>query len=243
MFRLILVILSLLLVSCSSLPVVESVPLSNQNSNQNQFQVEKENNIRYRILNNEDHLVVEFIIDKQLTGMMILRQGLKIYFDIENDKSNETYLVYPFRNQERENFSEDRTQKRELGGFDKKLDLNSIQFKNEMIWHQNEADQYIYLDGNSEKFEGSIDIRENGDMYYRISIPFKILLDGKNKPENLSVGFSLEHPKFNSKMNESPDVENAGNGRKKGGRCEARRPEGMKSQEINFWFSVKLAKI
>lgn len=249
MIRLFISSLFLLFISCSSLPVVESSPVTTEKTLISQFQIQKETNIRFHVSNDETRLNIEFLIDKQQTAVMILMQGLKIYLDKENEKSKDTYLIYPYRNPEDGSLNRENDRKKENGQFGKKWDLNSIEFKNEMIWHQEEIDNYIYLNGNKENFEGNIQVLDGGELYYRISVPMNKLMIEKMATENISVGFSLEPPKFKPQMRENPNPENGGSGggMPGGGMPREGRPGGgmlgeIKQTEINFWFSVKLAK-
>ncbi len=247
MYRLLFFIL--FFVSCSTLPVVESSLITTEKTLISQFQTQKDTNIRFHVSNDESKLNIEFLIDKQQTAVMIVMQGLKIYLDKENEESKDTYLIYPYRDLEDGSLNGENDRRKEKGQFGKKWDLNSIEFKNEMIWHQEEIDNYIYLNGNKENFEGNIKVLDGGELYYRISVPINKLIMDKTATENISVGFSLEPPKFKPQMRENPNPENAGpgggmpgGGMPRGGRPGGGIPGEMKQPEINFWFSVKLAK-
>ncbi len=89
-----ILVLTLILSGCASLPIIESQPAGEDPYN-GRYSFDVESNIAYSIKHDEENLYLKLKTDDKMTIRKIMMHGLYVYMDPKGAKSKDIFFNYP----------------------------------------------------------------------------------------------------------------------------------------------------
>ena len=207
----------LFLFGCASLPMVTSVKEQPEGKYEYSY-YNKENQILYKVTNDENNLHLILNTTAQASILKILKTGLTIYFDVNGKKKRDVFVHYPFKlksDLEKEEFKKE--DKGEPSG--RSLNYFVSQIPPELIFSSYSVAENINLNNKDADIKDSITVLNKDEIVYELTIPLsRISKKGSFSLANLSIGVvsgKFEIPNNHGPISTRPV--NAGNGSGAGG--------------------------
>jgi len=261
-----ILILIVLLSSCTSLNKVVSTHEMNKKSNEYAYS-DPDSKIRYDISNDDKNLYIRLNTADYTTLSKILMTGLKVCFDLNGKKSAKVFFEYPLP-QDRQ--SQGQRRARPVGGEATGFNLNRIveQLSNEGEFDRNGVKERVLVVSSDSDIKATIRAINNNEIVYDLTMPLKrISKDGISALSNLSIGIVAGKDETSSTNSARPGGGGGGGrsggmgggggrsgggrgGMGGGGRSGGTGGEGsggginrsFMSQPVDFWFKLELNK-
>ena len=258
----VILLLSIGVFSCSSLPKYESKILSDNNKDDTFRYYDEEGKIRYDVYNDDDNIYIRIATSDYSAQTKILKSGFNIWVDQKGKKNKDAGIVYPQKQDVSKKSSRKKdtslTQEKSNNQDKQKMLLERLhkQYeKSEKIMSIIGLGDVVDIEDINLEFEqyditASINFDEYGELQYEAIIPIKyIFTDKKDDNGVYSVGIVSGKIDIGNSMRTQRDGKGKGGGRGMGGgRPGGRKPSVGKSQmsglstPIDIWFSVKINK-
>ena len=245
--QLLILAISIILFSCASLPVYQSIKESDYDNETIYSGYDAESRLRWLVSNDSLYLYIRIDTDNPTTIKKVVNLGMKIQIDTTAKKKEGMFLNYPvFETSElsRKDKKQIKTQVNNSNERAIKLGL-MLQKTSSLVKFVKNNEIHIF---NAYDKDADVIVKINaddtGNMQYYAKIPFSLI--SYIKPKVLSFGINIEG--FDIEMQEKPRNNNSDNifdnGQQRNGRHSRanssfeQRPELAK--DIDIWFKVNL---
>ncbi len=243
-----ILVLTLILSGCASLPIIESQPAGEDPYN-GRYSFDVESNIAYSIKHDEENLYLKLKTDDKMTIRKIMMHGLYVYLDPKGAKSKDIFFNYPLTAK----FDPSQMKNMKAGmGIGSKQEFNVEYFLDrlsmEAVFSDHELAEKMPV--FSSKTDIHVELLSEGPhiLVYNLRIPFdRISKNGLSDISELSLGLmtgKVETPQMGGGGHSGGGMQ--GGGMKSGGG----RPNGSDMadssdresmmEQLSIWFKVDL---
>lgn len=244
---LLLLVLTLILSGCASLPIIESQPAGEDPYN-GRYSFDVESHIAYGVKHDEEYLYLKLKTDDKMTIRKIMMHGLFVYMDPKGAKSKDIFFNYPLTTK----FDPSQMKKKPAGmagGYRQEFNVNSYleRVSMEAIFSDHELAEKLPVFSSKTDFHVELSSEGPYVLVYYLRIPFDRISDnGLSAISELSLGLmtgKMEMPQMDGGGRPGAGMGSnmqSGGGHSGGGKMGGGIDTENMMEQLSIWFKIDL---